>query len=61
MKMIEDFKEDINKSLKEIRENRDEHVDALKKKTHKKCFQEVQENTVKQVKDLNKTVQDLKL
>jgi chromosome segregation ATPase len=38
MIMMEDYKEDINKSLKEI-----------------------QENTSKQVKDLNKTIQDLKM
>jgi hypothetical protein len=38
MIMIEDFKRDINNSLKEI-----------------------QENTTKQVKELNKTIQDLKM
>ena len=36
--MIEAFKEEMNKSLKEI-----------------------QENTIKQVKEMNKTVQDLKM
>jgi archaellum component FlaC len=38
MKMIKDFKKDINNSLKEI-----------------------QENTGKQVKELDKTIQDLKI
>ena len=52
MMMIEDFKKDINNSLKEIQENTGKQVEALK---------EIQENTTKQVKELNKIVQDLKM
>jgi chromosome segregation ATPase len=52
MMMIEDFKKDINSSLKEIQENTGKQLEALK---------ELQENTTKQVKELNKTIQDLKM
>jgi hypothetical protein len=51
MMMIEDFKQDINDSLKEIQANTGKQLEALK---------EIQENTTKQVKELNKTIQDLK-
>jgi uncharacterized coiled-coil protein SlyX len=51
MMMIEDFKEDINNSLKEIQENSGKQV----------SLKELQENTNKQVKELNKTIQDLKM
>jgi peptidoglycan hydrolase CwlO-like protein len=50
--MIEDFKKDINNSLKEIQENTGKQVESLK---------ELQENTTKQGKELNKTIQDLKM
>jgi hypothetical protein len=33
--MIEDFKKDINNSLKEIQENTGKHVEALKEGTQK--------------------------
>jgi hypothetical protein len=33
MMMIEDFKKDINKSLKEIQENTDKQIEALKEET----------------------------
>ena len=35
-------------------------VEALKEETHK-SLKEIQENTIKQVKELNKTIQDLKV
>ena len=35
MMMIEDFKKDINNSLKEIQENTGKQVEALKEKTQK--------------------------
>jgi len=60
MMMIEDFKEDINDSLKEIQESTRKRVEALKKETQKSLIK-LQENTTKQVKELNKTVQDLKI
>ena len=41
MMLIEDFKKDINNSLKDIQENIGKQVEALK---------ELQENTTKQVK-----------
>jgi rubrerythrin len=34
MMMIEDFKKDINNSFREILENTDKHVEALKEETH---------------------------
>ena len=59
MKMIEDLKEDINNSLKEIQENTGKQVEVLKEETQK-ALKELQENTTKQVKELNRTIQDLK-
>ena len=53
--MIEDFKKDINNSLKEIQENKDKQVDALKEEKQK-SLKELQENTTKQVKELDKTI-----
>ena len=53
--MIEDFKKDINNSLKEIQENTGKQVEALKDETQKP-LKELQENTTKQVKELNKTI-----
>ena len=60
MMMIEDFKKDINNSLKEIQENTGKQLEALKEETQK-SLKELQENTTKQVKELNKTIQDLKM
>jgi prephenate dehydrogenase len=60
MMMMEDFKKEINNSLKEIQENTDKHLEALKEETQK-SLKELQENTTKQVKELNKTIQDLKM
>ena len=58
IKMIEPFKKDMIKSLKEIQENTYSQVGALKEKTNK--YKEIKENATKQGKDMNKTVQDLK-
>ena len=56
MKIIENFKEDINNSLKETQENTDKQAQALKEETNK-SLKEIQENTIKQVKKLNKAIQ----
>ena len=58
--MIEDFKTDINNSLKETWEYTGKQVEALKEETQK-SFKELQENTTKQVKELNKTIWVLKM
>jgi hypothetical protein len=50
MMMIEDFKKDINNSLKEIQENTGKKVQALKEETQK-SLKELQEN--KEVKEMN--------
>ena len=60
MMMIEEFKQDINSSLKEIQESTSKQVEALKEETQK-SLKELQGNTTKQVKELNKTTQDLKM
>jgi hypothetical protein len=60
MMKIEDFKKDINNSLKEIQENRGKQVEVLKEETQK-SLKELEGNTTKQVKELNKTIQDLKM
>jgi len=57
MKMIEDFKKDINNSLKEIQDKTGKDIETLKKETHK-SFKEIHEITINQVKKLNKTMQD---
>ena len=46
MMMIEEFKKDINNSLKEIQDNTGKQVKALKKETQK-FLKELQENTTK--------------
>jgi chromosome segregation ATPase len=61
MMLVEDFKKNINNSLKEIQENTDKQVEVLKEETQKKSLKELQENTTKQVMELNKTIQDLKM
>jgi chromosome segregation ATPase len=58
--MIEDFKPDINNSLKEIQENMGKQVEVLEEETHK-SLKEIQENTIKEMKELNKTIQDIKM
>ena len=49
--LVEDFKKGINNSLKEIQENIAKELQVLKGK---------QENTSKQVMEMNKTILDLK-
>ena len=53
MMMIEDFKKDINNSLKEIQENTGKQLEALKEETQK-FLTELPENTLKQAKEMNK-------
>jgi hypothetical protein len=60
MMMIEDFKKDMNNTLKEIQENTGKQLEALKEETQK-SLKELQENTIKQVKEMIKTIQDLKI
>ena len=60
MMMIEEFKKDINNSLKKTQENRDKQLEALKEETEK-SLKELQKNTTKQEKELNKTTGDLKM
>jgi chromosome segregation ATPase len=61
MMMMEDFKKEINNSLKEIQVNTGKQLEALKEETQK-LLKELQENTTKQVKELGekKNIQDLK-
>jgi hypothetical protein len=58
--MMEDFKKDINNSLKEIQENTGKQVETLKEETQK-SLKELKENTIKQAKEMNTTIQDLKM
>ena len=58
--LMEDFKKDINNSLKEIQENTGKQLKSLKVEIQK-SLKELQENTTKQVMNLNKTIQDLKM
>jgi chromosome segregation ATPase len=58
--MIEDFRKDINNSLKEIEENTCKQLEAHKEETQK-SLKKLQENTTKQEKEMNKTIQDLKM
>ena len=60
MMIMEDYKKDINNSIKEIQENTGKQIEALKEETQK-SLKELQQNTTKLVKELNKTFQDLKL
>jgi F0F1-type ATP synthase membrane subunit b/b' len=60
MMMMENYKKNINNSLKEIQENVSKKAEALLKETQK-SLKELQENKSKQVKELNKTIQGLKL
>ena len=60
MMLIENFKNDINNTLKEIQENTGKHVEPLKEITQKN-FKELQENTTKKMKELNKIIQDLEM
>ena len=53
---MEDFKKDMNSSLKEMQDNTSKQVEALTDETQKR-LKELQENTTKQVKELTKTIQ----
>jgi DNA anti-recombination protein RmuC len=57
MKMIEDLKEGINNSIKEIQENTGKQAEALKEEINK-SLKEIKENTMKQLRKLSKTVYD---
>jgi hypothetical protein len=54
MMLVEDFKKGINNSLKEIHDN-------TAKQERQKSLKESEENTTKEVMELNKTIQDLKM
>jgi phage-related protein len=54
MKLVEDFKKDINYSLKEIEKNSAKDVEVPIEETQK-SLKELQENTTKQVMELNNT------
>jgi hypothetical protein len=58
--MMEDLKKDINNSLKEIQVNTGKQVEVLKEETQK-SLKELQENTIKWKKEMNKSIQDLKM
>jgi hypothetical protein len=58
--LLEEFKKDINNSLKEIQKSTAKQVKDLKEETQK-SLKELKENTTKQVMELNKTIQDLKM
>jgi gas vesicle protein len=45
IKMIEDLKDDINNSLKEIQENTGQHAEALKEDTYK-SLKQIEESTL---------------
>jgi hypothetical protein len=49
MMMIEDFKKDINSSLKEIHKKTGKQLEAIEEETQK-SLKELQENTIRQVK-----------
>jgi hypothetical protein len=53
MMMIDDFKQVINHSLKEIQENMGKQVEALKEETQN-SLKELPVNITKQVKEMNK-------
>ena len=53
--MTEDFKKDVNNSLKEIQENTGKQVERLKEETQNPL------KNYKQVKELNKIIKDIKM
>ena len=57
MMVIDDFKQDIIKSLKEIQENTGKYVEDLTEK-RQKSLKELQENRTKQMKEHYKIVHD---
>ena len=60
--MMETFKENMNISFKEIQENTFKQVEALKRKrvNIKKYRNSQTVNVIKNMKNMNKTLQDLK-
>jgi hypothetical protein len=61
MMLIEDFKKDISNSLKKkIQENTDKQVESLKEETEKP-LRKITGKHNQAVKELNKTIQDLKI
>jgi hypothetical protein len=60
MTMMEDFKKDVNNSLKEIQDKTGKQVEALKEETQK-SLKVLQANTIKEAKEINKNIQDLKV
>jgi hypothetical protein len=50
MRMVEDFKRNINNSLKEMQKNKGKQVDAIKEET-KKFLKEIQEKVVPETVD----------
>ena len=61
MRLREDFKKDVNNSLREIQENTGKQVEALIKEETQISLKELRENSAKQVKKLIKIIQDLKM
>ena len=57
-KQLEAQKEEIQKSLKDIKENKAQQAEVLIEETQK-SLKELEENANKQIKELNKTIQDL--
>jgi hypothetical protein len=53
--MIDDFKEEMNKFIKETQENTIKQIEIFKEETNKSC-NDIQKNTIKQEKEVNKTV-----
>jgi hypothetical protein len=60
MMLLDDFKKDINNSLKEIQENTAKQVEGLKEEAQK-SLKELQENTAKQVYVLKEETQKVPL
>jgi hypothetical protein len=60
MMLVEDFRKDINNSHKEIQEKTVKQKEVHKEETQK-SLEEIQGHTIKQVKELYKTIQDLKM
>jgi len=53
IKIVEAFKEEIKKSLKEIQKNTIKQVEVFKEEKKNKSLKDTQENTFKQVKEIN--------
>jgi hypothetical protein len=55
-----DIRKDINNFLQEIQKNKGKELEGFKGEKQK-SRKELQENTIKQVKEMNKTIQNLKM